>query len=624
MQPKKPIKKLLFQAPALDGDKETSKLDYSFELKIGDGAFGQVWRVKHKKTSKLYACKQVSKEKVFKMLEQFRREVMIMYEISHPHIIRLYHHFEDLKYFYLIMELAEGGSLFSKLVTDKNFGEKVAFQYFCEVLSAVEYLHMHNPAIIHRDIKPENILLDKKGSLKLTDFGWSNFSEEGVPRYTMCGTYEYLAPEMVKETGHTPAIDVWCLGILLFELFSGYTPFKASSKELVIENITKGKIKFPKNVPAQAKDLISKILERNPSKRISIEKIKSCDWYKSFENKKVLPPNPVKGNIHPISIPETGGKAKIESLRRSLNKIQDEISTESHEMRSIKEKILSINKLIRENTRILKLTEQKILKKRIESLDLDHGNRETGEYISDARVQLEKCQSDVDLKKYTTKILEIQEKTFKLDEESKTYQEKAKDLSNEVELVSENLTDRERYYANLLQYFKKLKAKGSGLHRSKASQVSSLQASCEFLKNQINEHEKIVEMMETGESRVIREIMNYIKSAKDKITSHYFLEEKLKNIEDLAYLKEVEIEKLKVYYTGKKNMVHKVFRVDKEKILKETLDKSMRQERKNKEIYEMKESLRNQIALSRGMEKKYILDTIDLENTKNSMTVIYI
>ena len=118
----------------------------------------------------MYALKQVPKEKVSKMLSQFRREVYIMYEINHPHIIKLFNHFEDDKFFYLIMELAEG-NLFHKLYREKQFLERVAAQYFREVLLAVEYLHSHIPAIIHRDIKPENILLDKEGRIKLTDFG---------------------------------------------------------------------------------------------------------------------------------------------------------------------------------------------------------------------------------------------------------------------------------------------------------------------------------------------------------------------------------------------------------------------------------------------------------------------
>lgn len=150
------------------------------------------------------------KEKVTKMLPQFRREVYIMYELNHPHIIKLYNHFEDDKNFYLIMELAEGGNLFHKLYREKQFLERVAAQYFREVGLAVEYLHSHIPSIIHRDIKPENILLDKDGRLKLTDFGWSNYysKDNAMPRFTTCGTLEYLPPEMVQQKGHDTSADI--------------------------------------------------------------------------------------------------------------------------------------------------------------------------------------------------------------------------------------------------------------------------------------------------------------------------------------------------------------------------------------------------------------------------------
>ena len=209
---KKPINKLLFESPTVVNGKEPElqRRDFDFERRLGDGAFGQVWRVKHKSTLKVYAMKQVPKEKVMKMLGQFRREVYIMYELSQPHIIKLYNHFEDEKFFYLIMELADGGNLFHKLYREKCFLERNAAQYFREVVLAVEYLHSHVPAIIHRDIKPENILLDKDGRIKLTDFGWSNYYSTDNPtlRYTMCGTLEYLPPEIVTETGHNTGEDI--------------------------------------------------------------------------------------------------------------------------------------------------------------------------------------------------------------------------------------------------------------------------------------------------------------------------------------------------------------------------------------------------------------------------------
>jgi aurora kinase len=231
-------KKLLFESPSvLRGEEEELKRsDFEFEKRLGNGAFGQVWRVRHRTSKKILSIKIVPKDKVMKMLPQFKREVCIMYELNHPHIIKLFNHFEDDKYFYLIMELAAGGNLFSKLSRERHLMERVAAQYFREVVLAVEYLHSHDPAIIHRDIKPENILLDKDGRIKLTDFGWSNYysPENESSRNTVCGTLEYLPPEMVNRRSHDTSADIWCLGVLLYEMLAGNTPFKSESQNILL------------------------------------------------------------------------------------------------------------------------------------------------------------------------------------------------------------------------------------------------------------------------------------------------------------------------------------------------------------------------------------------------------
>ena len=162
--------------------------------------------MKNKITGKLYALKIVQKSKVSKILTQFRREVSIMYEVEHPHIVKLYTHFEDFKNFYLLMELLEGGSLFHKLFKEKGFSEKQGCEYFCQITSAISYLHKRSPPIIHRDIKPENILLDNKGNIKITDFGWANYLTS--TRYTTCGTLEYLPPEIIEERVHDLSVDI--------------------------------------------------------------------------------------------------------------------------------------------------------------------------------------------------------------------------------------------------------------------------------------------------------------------------------------------------------------------------------------------------------------------------------
>lgn len=279
---KRPIIKLLFESPAVvnGNEPELSRKDFEFERSIGDGAFGKVWRVKNRATQKIHAMKQVPKEKVMKMLGQFRREVYIMYELSHPHIIKLFNHFEDEKFFYLIMELAEGGNLFHRLYRERCFLERTAAQYFREVVLAIEYLHSHIPAIIHRDIKPENILLDKEGRIKLTDFGWSNYysTENQTMRFTMCGTLEYLPPEIASEAGHNTGADIWCLGILLFEMLTGSTPFVSKGRDQLLTNITQAKPRFPHSMSPLARDLISKMLDKDPGKRISATEIKAHAW----------------------------------------------------------------------------------------------------------------------------------------------------------------------------------------------------------------------------------------------------------------------------------------------------------------------------------------------------------
>jgi serine/threonine protein kinase len=620
---KKLPKKLLFQAPPLEGEKDQSKQDFSFEQKLGDGAFGQVWRVRHKKSGKVFACKQVAKEKVVKMLEQFRREVLIMYDLSHPNIIQIFYHFEDQKYFYLIMEIAEGGNLFQKLVSEKCFNERKAFDYFLQVLSAVEYLHCHNPAIIHRDIKPENILIDKTGTLKLTDFGWSNFysQEEGTQRYTMCGTYEYLAPEMVKEIGHSPAVDIWCLGILLYEMLCGFTPFRAEGNESVVDNIAKKKLRFPKNLPSLAKDLISKILEKNPAKRIQIVKIKKHDWFKAMTK---TTEKDIKNNQESSKKPKKS-KIKIngEALRVSLSRIKQDILNYSVEAKDLREKMIAVNKNIRETARTVKVLEQKILKKKIESLDIDHNISELKEYLQDADSLISKLNIQNHSVEISQNVAFLKFKLKNKGNEVKIEQDRARDLVNELQLANEHFLDRERYVSQLTQYGKRLKNKGSGLHRSKISQVSSLQASRDFLVSQITEHEKIVEMMESNESRTIRELLKFVKSSSETVNANFIIEEKIKGLEDLIYLKEMEIEKLKTGFALQKTSITKSSRQQKEKLLRQSVEVGILQDQKNKKILESKESLRKALSSSRSIEKQYMLKTIDLEDLRKTLEVIF-
>ena len=154
-----------------------------------------------------------------------------------------------------------------------------------DVISAVYYLHHMKPIIIHRDIKPENVLLGEGLVAKLTDFGWSNYMQEDEKRKTVCGTPIYLAPEIIKEEGHDEKVDIWCIGVLLFELTTGNVPFQGNDIDTLKDNILHLRIAWPKDINIDAKNLIKKILKLDPGSRISLEEMLQHPFFtKHFPN----------------------------------------------------------------------------------------------------------------------------------------------------------------------------------------------------------------------------------------------------------------------------------------------------------------------------------------------------
>ena len=324
-------------------ERECTKDDfYSVEDKaIGKGGFGKVWKVRYKDSDKVYVIKVMCKQNIIaqKMTEQINREIEIMYKINHPHIIKLINHFEDDQNLYLIMELGAKGQLFSLLNKYRHgFDQTRAAQYMREIISAVKYLHSFDPPIIHRDIKPENILLDENGRCKLADFGWSNYVNPNKVRVTFCGTPEYLAPEMVNKIGHDTSVDIWALGVLCFELLTGKLPFNGRNNKELFSNIGALNINWPENdFNPLAKNLIIKILKKNPKERPSLDEILSQPWFEKY--KPILPvmvpskisyeeyllqhtisvkKKEVKDNINKI-IQRKGQTASITSLIKKLN-----------------------------------------------------------------------------------------------------------------------------------------------------------------------------------------------------------------------------------------------------------------------------------------------------------------
>lgn len=210
--------------------------------------------------------------------ERVTREVKILKQASHPHIIQLYEIIETSKQVLLVMELAEGGELFNHIVTKHRLNEHEACKYLNQMCSALEYLQKIR--VVHRDLKPENLLLDNKKNIKLVDFGLSNLYQQGETLKTACGSPCYAAPEMIAgKRYHGAQVDIWSCGVVLYAMLCGYLPFEDSNTSNLYKKILSGEFKLPTWLSPEAVDILKKILVTDPEKRYTIEKIRSHPWF---------------------------------------------------------------------------------------------------------------------------------------------------------------------------------------------------------------------------------------------------------------------------------------------------------------------------------------------------------
>ncbi|KAA6411344.1 MAG: putative cAMP-dependent kinase [Lasallia pustulata] len=257
--------------------------DFAIQRTLGTGSFGRVHLVQSKHNQRFYAVKVLKKAQVVKMkqVEHTNDERRMLQRVKHPFLITLWGTFQDSKNLYMVMDFVEGGELFSLLRKSQRFPNPVAKFYAAEVTLALDYLHsMH---IIYRDLKPENLLLDRHGHLKITDFG---FAKE-VPdiTWTLCGTPDYLAPEVVASKGYNKSVDWWSLGILIFEMLCGFTPFwDGGSPMKIYENILKGRVKYPPYIHPDAQDLLQRLITPDLTKRLGnlhggSKDVMQHDWF---------------------------------------------------------------------------------------------------------------------------------------------------------------------------------------------------------------------------------------------------------------------------------------------------------------------------------------------------------
>jgi len=306
---------------------ELNMSDFEIKKELGIGSFGKVCLVKHKKTKAEYALKIINKLDKINQEDKayFNREVEIMYKLNHPNIIKLYSHFEDNNNCYILMQYIPKGSAYDLIPKNgkKQENLKLVASIIKDLLNALYYLHNMNPKIIHRDIKPENILLDENNKAYLIDFGWSNYLINHRKRNSICGSPFYLSPEMVNEIGHDETNDIWCIGVLLFELITGKVPFEGNDIDEVRNSIINFNFKFPSDINLDAKDLISKILKVNPNERLTIEKILSHNFIKKYYPNAVnelIKPNKSNYKVFVVSTddPKTWNETETKQLSNNF------------------------------------------------------------------------------------------------------------------------------------------------------------------------------------------------------------------------------------------------------------------------------------------------------------------
>ncbi|OAF69939.1 hypothetical protein A3Q56_02321 [Intoshia linei] len=265
---------------------------------LGTGSFGRVMLVQHKKNTKYFAMKILEKQKTIefamhghdnsdtevivklKQIEHTLSEKKILMSIDYPFLVKLHYHFKDNSNLYMVLEFVSGGEMFSHLRRVGRFNEPHSRFYAVQIILAFEYLHSLD--LIYRDLKPENLLIDNSGYVKVTDFGFAKKVKGRT--WTLCGTPEYLAPEIILSKGYNKAVDWWALGVLIFEMAAGFPPFFAEEPIKIYEKIVSGKIRFPAHFCSDLKDLIRCLLQVDLTKRYGnlkggVNDIKSHKWF---------------------------------------------------------------------------------------------------------------------------------------------------------------------------------------------------------------------------------------------------------------------------------------------------------------------------------------------------------
>jgi len=258
---------------------------------LGKGGFGLVTLVQDPKTKASYALKAIKKHQVveLELQKHIISEKLVMDQLTNQFLVNLHCTYKDALRVYFLLDVCLGGELFTILRSRRYFNEPTARFYAASVCEGFDYMHSHD--IIYRDLKPENLVLDSKGYLKIADFGFAKKISDKT--YTLCGTPDYLCPEIVTGQGHGKGCDWWTLGILIYEMLASFPPFVADEPIETYRKIIRGRIRFPRYFSQEVRDLIRGLLHNKPTRRLGVLKggadnIRKHVWYKNFEYAKLL------------------------------------------------------------------------------------------------------------------------------------------------------------------------------------------------------------------------------------------------------------------------------------------------------------------------------------------------
>ncbi|XP_049772023.1 cAMP-dependent protein kinase catalytic subunit 1-like [Schistocerca cancellata] len=272
--------------------------EFSCIRTLGTGSFGRVMLVRHKGSGNYYAIKILDKSRIVKLrqIEHTLNEKKILQALRFPFIVYLEYSFMDSNYIYFAMPFVSGGEMFSLLRKSGKFEETQSKFYAAQVVLALEYMHYLD--IIYRDLKPENILIDRFGYLKVTDLGFCKVISSRT--WTLCGTPEYIAPEIILSKGYGMAVDWWSFGVLVYEMSAGFPPFYAKEPMKIYEKILSGKYRNAPSFGSDVKDLIKNLLQVDVTRRFGnlkngVDDIKNHRWFNSINwleilNREIKPP----------------------------------------------------------------------------------------------------------------------------------------------------------------------------------------------------------------------------------------------------------------------------------------------------------------------------------------------